>query len=183
MSSYFPFWGTSFWSVGLIQLWIRMTRITLLMIDDLRLFDFLIYHTSMPYWGIFPFRLRVIDLHGATWLLPFTGCAPRRGRVCYFIMIPQWSLFWATQASCSTFVCHHASYSGRRFLDVGFDLDYEDHTFHVIRFPTYHISDAILGHIPFRMIFVNLHGVARSFPLTRYTPRRGPIRYFIVILQ
>ena len=79
---------------------------------------FPIYHTSMPYWGIFPFQLRVIDLHGATWSLPLSGCAPRWGRARYFIMIPQWSLSWATQSSCSTFICHHASYSGRCFLEV-----------------------------------------------------------------
>ena len=79
---------------------------------------FPIYHTSMPYWGIFPFQLRVIDLHGATWSLPLTRCTPRRGRVRYFIMIPQWSLSWATKSSCLTFVCHHASCSGRRFLNV-----------------------------------------------------------------
>ena len=44
--------------------------------------------------------------------------APRWGRARYFIMIPQWSLSWATQSSCSTFICHHASYSGRCFLEV-----------------------------------------------------------------
>ena len=80
---------------------------------------FSIYHTSMPYWGIFPFQLRVIDLHGATWSLPLTGCTVRQGTVRYFIMIPQWSLFWAIQSGpyFSAFVCHHASYSWRHFLD------------------------------------------------------------------
>ena len=68
-------------------------------------------------------------------------------------------------------------------LTFGFDLDYGDHTFHVIRFSTYHISDAILGHIPFQMRFMDLHGIARSSPLMGYTSRRGPVRYFIVILQ
>ena len=38
-------------------------------------------------------------------------------------------------------------------------------------------------HIPFWVRFTDLHGVARSSPLTRYTPRRGPVRYFIMILQ
>ena len=47
-------------------------------------------------------------------------CTPRRERVRYFIMIPQWSSSWAIQSGpyLSTFVCHHASYSGRRFLNV-----------------------------------------------------------------
>ena len=41
---------------------------------------------------------------------------------------------------------------GNISLTFGFDLDYRDHTFddgwfHVTPFPTYHISDAILGHI------------------------------------
>ena len=92
------------------------------MMDDLRSFDFFFWLTIylMPYWGIFMFRLRVIDLHRATWSLPLTGCTPRRGRVHYFIMIPQWSLSWAIQSNpyFSSFVCHHASYSRRHFLDI-----------------------------------------------------------------
>ena len=72
---------------------------------------------------------------------------------------------------------------GDASLTFRFDLDYGDHTFHVIRFLTYHISDAILGHIPFRMRFTDLHGVARSSQLTGYTQRRGPVLYFIVILR
>ena len=74
------------------------------------------------------------------------------------------------------------------FLTFGFDLDYRDHTFgdgwfHVTPFSTYHISDAILGHIPFQMRFMDLHGVSRSSPLTKYTPIRGLVHYFIMILQ
>ena len=43
---------------------------------------------------------------------------------------------------------------GDVFLTFRFDLDYGNHTFddgwfHVTPFPTYHISNAILGHIPF----------------------------------
>ena len=71
---------------------------------------------------------------------------------------------------------------------LGFDLDYRDHTFddgwfHATPFSTYHISDAILGHILFRMRFTDLHGVARSSLLMKYTPRRGLVHYFIMILQ
>ena len=47
---------------------------------------------SMSYWGIFPFRMRFTDLHGVSCSSPFARCTPRRGRVLYFIMIPQWSL-------------------------------------------------------------------------------------------
>ena len=68
-------------------------------------------------------------------------------------------------------------------------LDYRDHTFDdgwfevICFFLNYHTSGVILGHIPFWMRFTDLHRVARLSPLTRYMPRRGPIRYFIMILQ
>ena len=45
MSSYFPFWGTPFRSMSLIQLWMRMTRTAHSMRDDLMSFDFSTYHT------------------------------------------------------------------------------------------------------------------------------------------
>ena len=45
LSSCFSFWGTPFWSVGLIQLWTWMARITHLVMDDLVPYDFLTYHT------------------------------------------------------------------------------------------------------------------------------------------
>ena len=48
-------------------------------------------------------------------------------------------------------------------------------------FLTCHTLDAILGHISFRMRFTDLHGVACLSPLTRYTPRRWPVCYFIMI--
>ena len=74
----------------------------------------------MPYRSIFPFRLTVIDLQGVAWLSPLTGCLPRRWRVRYLVMIPQWSLFGAIQPDphFSTFGCRHAYYSGRHFIDV-----------------------------------------------------------------
>ena len=37
----------------------------------------------LPYWGIFPFRVRFTDLHGFTWSFPLTKCAPRRRFVYY----------------------------------------------------------------------------------------------------
>lgn len=36
---------------------------------------------------------------------------------------------------------------------------------------TYHMFDAILGHIPFWIRYTDLHGVARSSPLPSYTSR------------
>ena len=110
----------------------------------------------MPYRSIFPFRLTVIDLHGVAWLSPLTGCLPRRWRVRYLVMIPQWSLFGAIQPDphFSTFGCCHAYYFGRHFIDVWVWLDYrdcafDDGWFHVTQFLTYHTSDAIRGHISF----------------------------------
>ena len=50
-------------------------------------------------------------------------------------------------------------------------------------FLIYHTSDALLGYILFRMRFTDLHGVACLSPLTRYTPRRGPVRYIIIFLS
>ena len=50
-------------------------------------------------------------------------------------------------------------------------------------FSTYHTFDAILGHIPFRLRFINLHGVAWSYPLTRYTSIQWHVCYLITILQ
>ena len=40
-----------------------------------------------------------------------------------------------------------------------------------------HTYDAILGYIPFRMTFMDLHGVTWSFLLVRCAPRRWPIRH------
>ena len=50
-------------------------------------------------------------------------------------------------------------------------------------FLIYHPFNAILGHIPFRMRFTDIHGVAYLSPLTRYTPRRWPVCYLIIISQ
>ena len=46
ISACFFFWETPFWLSDLIQLWIWITVITHLIIDDLRLSNFLTYHTS-----------------------------------------------------------------------------------------------------------------------------------------
>ena len=72
MPSCFFFWETFIWSVGLIQLWTLMIRITHLVMDDLVPFNFLTYHTSDAILGIFPFWLRFVDLHGFPWSSPTT---------------------------------------------------------------------------------------------------------------
>ena len=55
---------------------------------------------------------------------------------------------------------------------------FDDRWFHVTRSLTYHMFDAILGHIPFWMIFTDLHGVTWSFLLVRCAPGRWPIHHF-----
>ena len=54
-------------------------------------------------------------------------------------------------------------------LTFGFDLDYRDHTFddgwfHVTPFPTYHISDAILGHILFSVEICRFPLICMTIP-------------------
>ena len=49
-------------------------------------------------------------------------------------------------------------------------------------FLIFHTSDIILGHIPLWLRFIDLHGVACLSSLTRYTLRRWPICYLIMIL-
>ena len=66
--------------LGLI--WIM--KIAHLMMDDFMSPDFWPIVHLVPYWGIFMFWMRVIDLHGAVWSLPLMGCAPRRWPVRYF---------------------------------------------------------------------------------------------------
>ena len=120
----------------------------------------------MPYWGIFPFRLRVIDLHGATWPLPLTGCTLRQGRVCYLSWSPsgaslepfsQTRIFWY-------FYVIMLLLPGDVSLMFGFDsvvdVDEKDHTFddrwsNVVRFLAYSTSDSILGHI---LVLVEVYG-------------------------
>ena len=57
-----------FWYVDLIHLWTWMTRITHLVMDDWVSFVFFRPTTHlMPYRGIFPFRLRFVNLHWFAW--------------------------------------------------------------------------------------------------------------------
>ena len=66
--------GDFFLCLDSIQMWIWMIGITHLMIDDLMLSDFLIYHTSNVILGHIPSWLRFIDLHWFVWSSPLTRC-------------------------------------------------------------------------------------------------------------
>ena len=58
-------------------------EITCPMIDDSISPDLWLIVHLMPHWGIFPFRMRFVDLHGVTWSFPLTEYAPRRRFVHY----------------------------------------------------------------------------------------------------
>ena len=86
----------------------------------------------MPYWGIFPFRMRFTDLHG--------------GHVLTCSMIDDFmsANFWL--------VTHSMSYWGifsfrMRFMDLHGGHMFDDKWFLVARSSTYHTFDAIMGHI------------------------------------
>ena len=148
-----------FWRLDSIQLWMWMTRITHLMMDDLMSFDFPTYHTFDAILGHIPFRFRFIDLYGVAWSPPLTRCMHRR----WLVVILSWSLS-GTSLEPSSQACTF------RYLDViiifllGYvslidgpdsvmdvdDQDYifDDGWFEVIWFfLTYHTSGSILGHI------------------------------------
>ena len=93
-----------------------MIGITHLMIDDLRSSDFPIYHTSMPYWGIFPFSIEIYRSSWSHMILTAHGMHDELIVYCYLIMIPQWSLFRAIKSGSyfPAFRYHHASSFGRR---------------------------------------------------------------------
>ena len=80
LSSCLLFWETFHRCLGLI--WI--TEIAHLMMDDFMSPDFWPIIHQVPYWGIFSFWMRVIDLHGVVWSPPLTGCAQRRWPIHYF---------------------------------------------------------------------------------------------------
>ena len=69
-----------------------------------------------------------------------------------------------------------------RFFSVVFRLPGSRVWWGMIRchlfFFTCHTSNVILGHIPFRMTFTDLHWVAQSSLLVRFVPRRCPVRHF-----
>ena len=68
----------------------------------------------MPYWGIFPFQLRFVDLHGVIWSSSLMRYTPRQWPVCYLIMISQGILSWAIQLGS-----HFSTFSIITFLLLG----------------------------------------------------------------
>ena len=80
----------------------------------------------MPYWGMFPFWLTFIDLHGVTCLSPLTRYTSRRWPIFYLVMILRWSPSWAIQLDShfSTFRCRHTSPSGYVFFDTWAPFNY-----------------------------------------------------------
>ena len=128
--------------------------------DDLRLSDFPIYHTSMPYWGIFPFWLRFIYLHGVAWSSSLTRCMSSW----WSIVILSWSpsgVSFGLFSQAHTFrhldiimLLISGNVSLMFGLDSTVDLGDRDHTFDdgwfdVVWFSAYSTSDSILGHIFF----------------------------------
>ena len=133
----------------------------------------------MPYWGIFLFRLRFIDLHGVAWSSSLVRC-----------MLTWWStviLSWSPSgvslgplSEAHTF--WHLNVIMLLLLgdtslmfrpDSTVDIDDWDYTFNdgwsdVFWFfrSTTHLMP-YWGIFPFRLRFIDLHGVAWSSPLTR----------------
>ena len=97
----------TFWYVDSINLWTWMTRITHLVMDDWVSSDFFRPTTHlMPYWGIFPFRLRFVDLHWFAWSSTFM----RYMSSWWFVFILRWFLsgvFLESFSQAHTFwYCH-----------------------------------------------------------------------------
>ena len=168
--------GYASWSMDPIQLWRWMTRIMYLMMDDLVSFGFFDLSYVRCHTGAYP----VLDeIYRSSWSCMLISTYEVHTET----MTLQWSLTGTIQLGLhlSALRCHHAS-----FRDTSLDLWVRLWTWMTEimyltmddlmspDFSTYHTFDAILGHIPFRMRFIGLHGVACSYPLTRYTPRRWP---------
>ena len=115
--------------VGMIQLWIRMTRITCLMRYGFMSLVLLTYHASDAILG-HSFRMRFMDFHGG------------------HMFDDRW--FHATCSSnllCTW--CHTGTYFPfqMRFMDLHGCRMFDDRWFHVAQSPTCHMFDAILRHI------------------------------------
>ena len=120
MSSCYFFWETPLWCLDLIQLWIWMTGITYLMMDDPMLSDFSIYHTFDAILGHISLSIKIYRFSWSHVILITYKMHVKLMAYCYLIMIPQWSLSWAIQSGSHflTFRCHHASFSRRHPFGV-----------------------------------------------------------------
>ena len=97
-----------------------MIGIMHLMMDDLRLSDFSIYHTFDVILGHISFSVEICRSSWSHMILITHEMHVELIVYCYLIMTPQWSLSSAIQSGShfSAFRYHHASSSGRRLLDV-----------------------------------------------------------------
>ena len=97
-----------------------MTGIMHLMMDDLRLFDFPIYHTFDVILGHISLSVEIYRSSWSHMIFITHEIHVKLIVYCYLVMIPQWSLSSVIQLSShfSTFRYHHVSSSGRRLLDV-----------------------------------------------------------------
>ena len=99
MSSYFPFWGTLFLSVSLIQLLTWMTRTTHSMMDDLRSSDFLTYYTSGAILGHIS---SLVEIYRSSWICMITPSYEIPTELMIWLhlaLILQWSLSWDIRSS------------------------------------------------------------------------------------
>ena len=92
MSSCLSIWEVHLGYMCMIQLWIRTTSVTCSMIDDFMSLDFWPIVHLIPYWGIFPFRMRFTDLHGGhvlddRWFHVTFSSDPSH------ILMPYWGIF------------------------------------------------------------------------------------------
>ena len=126
--------------------------------DDMMLFDFRLIPHLIPYWGIFTFRLRFIDLHRIACLSLLTRFMLRWWPIFHLIISPRRaSLRPSSQAH--TFlhlVVIMFLILGYAFWSVGL-IQLRTRMTRIAHsimddlisfgFPTYHTFDAILGHI------------------------------------
>ena len=82
----------AFWYVDSFRLWIWMTRITHLMMDNLRLSDFSIYHTFDVILGHISLSIEICRSSWSHMILITHKMHVELIVYCYLIMIPQWSL-------------------------------------------------------------------------------------------
>ena len=99
MSPYFPFWGTPFLCMSPIQLWTCMTRIAHSMMDDLRSYDFMTYHTSGAILGHVSSS---VEICRSSWicLVTLSYEIPTKLMIwLHFALILRWRLSWDIQSS------------------------------------------------------------------------------------
>ena len=91
-----------------------------LMMNDLRLTDFSIYHTSDAILGHISLSIGIYRSSWSHMILITHEMHVKLIIDCYLIMIPQWSLSWAIQSGSRflIFRCHHASSFRKCLFDV-----------------------------------------------------------------